>query len=538
MEAPLMYDNSAVELSSIDKNVFKSVKDSTCAVPDNREFTPTFSIIISARDEEKYIAKTILYILLNTPAHLIEEILIVDDASSLPLLDVLNKLLPQNSRGFVKVVRLPEHSGLIRARLVGTKIAKGSYFVFMDAHCKPKSGWIQALQHHLQQNYKRVVSPVILVLNSSTWEDTSARGYQVMFDWKFELHWTEKVSNFIPVLAGGIFAVTKKWWFESGALDPMMLGWGGENIEFSLRTWLCGGEIILERRAEIGHIFYSRAERYKNEETALMIQAQRNRKRAAMVWLDDYFNRFEKLQVLSTNLDEGPGVTDRVIQRMLMRCLPFTWYINKFKDFFEDEDMIAEDIHHLRHSLSLWCLAGIDIQVDAAASVTSADELEKNRLVLLPCNYTDLSQKWNCIRNGTMLKNVKLKKCLDACTLNQRVTRESIPLLSTCKYTFNSTNLQQKQHWNLNLENRKISHTYLSEDNSISRCNNNSNGCKEEHVKCCLQADLRSKHRLSANEIVAGTKSEVVKSYPLVYFEKCNNNDHIDFSAQSFELLW
>ncbi len=35
-----------------------------------------------------------------------------------------------------------------------------------------------------------------------------------------------------------------------------MLEWGGENIEQSLRCWMCGGEIVVERTSQVGHIFF------------------------------------------------------------------------------------------------------------------------------------------------------------------------------------------------------------------------------------------------------------------------------------------
>lgn len=40
-----------------------------------------------------------------------------------------------------------------------------------------------------------------------------------------------------------------------GKYDPGMLEWGGENLEQSMRLWMCGGEIIVDRRSQIGHIF-------------------------------------------------------------------------------------------------------------------------------------------------------------------------------------------------------------------------------------------------------------------------------------------
>ncbi len=39
----------------------------------------------------------------------------------------------------------------------------------------------------------------------------------------------------------------KRYWDEVGGYDDGMKEWGGENIEQSLRVWMCGGELIVER---------------------------------------------------------------------------------------------------------------------------------------------------------------------------------------------------------------------------------------------------------------------------------------------------
>ncbi|KAL8438719.1 hypothetical protein Efla_001267 [Eimeria flavescens] len=419
-----------------------------------------FSIIISARNEEKYLCKTLEFLFNNTAEAAIREVIIVDDASAKPVNEVLKAGgLSRRILDKTRVIRFDQPQGLIRGRIAGASSALSDNLFFLDAHCKPQKGWEYPLLQHLKTNYRRVACPVIYDVKEHNWEDVGTHGSKMMFEWTFEFGWFEDMEEEIPLMSGGILAITKEWWEESGKYDPGMLEWGGENLEQSMRLWMCGGEIIVDRRSQIGHIF-SRPPK-PNPGNRLVIQVQKNQKRAAKVWLDEYYALFYKYHPEARPHQEGDVSDRRRLRYEQLTCMPFQWYVDKFRPAFERKALLDHDFKHISHDNTGLCL-GVEKTADgpervrlSECDVTSLDQATRwksntdvmqiggvRALLLGPVSL----QHWQTVSGNRMIYNRKTRKCLDAAFFQLET-----PILFECDWNgvIRRTNVNQVWQWDL-----------------------------------------------------------------------------------------
>ncbi|MGH0158324.1 UNVERIFIED_CONTAM: hypothetical protein FKN15_035505 [Acipenser sinensis] len=152
---------------------------------------PRTSVVIVFHNEAwSTLLRTVWSVINRSPRHLLEEVVLVDDASER---DFLKRPLEQYVRKLevpVRVVRMEQRSGLIRARLKGASLSTGQVITFLDAHCECTVGWLEPLLARIKLDRRTVVCPIIDVISDDTFEymagsDMTYGG----FNWKLNFRW-------------------------------------------------------------------------------------------------------------------------------------------------------------------------------------------------------------------------------------------------------------------------------------------------------------------------------------------------------------
>lgn len=112
---------------------------------------PTVSVIIVFNNEHlATLLRTCVSVMNRSPERLINEIILVDDASTFDELGSRLDEFVEANRSKIKLIRLKNHTGLIRGRLAGARLAKGAVLLFLDAHCEVNTNWLPPLLGNLK----------------------------------------------------------------------------------------------------------------------------------------------------------------------------------------------------------------------------------------------------------------------------------------------------------------------------------------------------------------------------------------------------
>nr|XP_033771649.1 polypeptide N-acetylgalactosaminyltransferase 6-like [Geotrypetes seraphini] len=316
--------------------------------------SPVSVIIIFHNEAFSTLLRTVYSVLATVPRFLLLEIILVDDASTN---EDLQKTLDEYLRQLplVKLLRQPARKGLVGARLLGVEQSKADVLVFLDAHCECWSGWLEPLLERIALDNTLVVSPDVVSINLHTFQferpvPKPATHFRGNFDWALafmfeplpqaleDVRMDETQPFLTPAIAGGLFAISKSFFQHIGTYDPDLQIWGGENLEISLKVWMCGGKLEIVPCSVVGHVYRTENPHLLDEGSSVVSW---NLVRVAEVWMDEYKMLFYHRNMEAARIfnEKSYGnLSQRHRLREQLGCKSFGWYMNTVRsDFFIPE---------------------------------------------------------------------------------------------------------------------------------------------------------------------------------------------------------
>ncbi|XP_073344323.1 polypeptide N-acetylgalactosaminyltransferase 11 [Pagrus major] len=418
---------------------------------------PSASVVICFFNEAfSALLRTVHSVLDRTPVYLLHEIILVDDHSELEeLKDDLDRYVREELQGKVKLVRNQKREGLIRGRMIGASHATGEVLVFLDSHCEVNQAWLQPLLAPIQRDRHTVVCPVIDIISADTLSYSPSPIVRGGFNWGLHFKWDPVPPSELngpegttgpirsPTMAGGLFAMNRKYFNELGQYDAGMDIWGGENLEISFRIWMCGGQLLIIPCSRVGHIFRKRRPYGSPGGQDTMAH---NSLRLAHVWMDEYKEQYLSLRPELRERSYG-DISERVALRKQLQCRSFRWYLdtvypemqtvangNKQQPLFINKGLRRPRVlqrGRIRNLATARCL------------VAQGRASQKGGVVVLrPCDPRDPEQDWAYDEEGQLVLAGLL--CLDV----SEVRTFDPPRLMKCHGSGGS------QQWSLGKSNR------------------------------------------------------------------------------------
>jgi GT2 family glycosyltransferase len=207
------------------------------------------SLIIASLDEGEELHETLRSVFAGSV--LPHEVIVVDDGGTDRSCDVLERD-EWRARG-VRVHRI-ERQGIARARNIGGGVSTGARVAFMDAHCRLDRECLAELQAALDARPESIVTPTICDYGS----DLYGCGVRLI-DAELRVRWLPPPAasgkyRRVPIAPGGCLALSRTTFDHCRGFGEFR-ELGQEDVEFGLRAWRGGVDVLAVPSARLAHRF-------------------------------------------------------------------------------------------------------------------------------------------------------------------------------------------------------------------------------------------------------------------------------------------
>lgn len=207
------------------------------------------SLVIASLDEGEELRETVRSVFAGSLVP--HEMIVVDDGSTDGSCDGIERYGRSAPR--LRVHRT-ERRGVAAARNLGGRLAEGAVLAFLDAHCRLDPHCLAALNAALHARPDAIIAPSIRDYGSKVY-GCGAR----LIDAELRIRWLppplgNEVSCRVPIAPGGCMAMSRATFDGLGGFGAFR-EIGQEDVEFSLRAWRAGVDVLAAPDARLQHRF-------------------------------------------------------------------------------------------------------------------------------------------------------------------------------------------------------------------------------------------------------------------------------------------
>ncbi|CAL4108741.1 unnamed protein product, partial [Meganyctiphanes norvegica] len=240
-------------------------------------------------------------------------------------------IVPRFSHRYI--LKLYERLCQIMVRKTGSTGCRGSVYVTSQPSAAIPVNRLSSFVKGRSDGFGVITMTMMLLLMMErfqylSYQDDGGRG---VFDWRFfykrlpllpeqQANLPEPFQN--PVMNGGLFAISRKFFWELGGYDLGIKIWGGEQYQLSFKIWQCGGQLLDAPCSRVGHIFRHPLGRPPSKTGDINV----NYKRVMSVWMDEYAEAVYRRKPNIREVDAG-DITKELKIRARLQCKPFKWFL-------------------------------------------------------------------------------------------------------------------------------------------------------------------------------------------------------------------